>query len=487
MHHKLLIIGAGASGLMASIVAKASGVDAAILEGNDRIGKKILTTGDGRCNITNISTLTQLDRPPGGDEASSSAGVEEAQVLAGKFHGGQAGFALPVLEQFGIRQTMDFLYGLGLPLIPLKEGQMYPMSLQAGSVVDLFGLVLEERDIPVYLSTRVVDIIVSEASPRFTVVCQTNMENAGNVDYRKSAVNVVDTVGIKNNTNTAVSTDLTNTVDTADTILYTSDYLLLCAGGLAAAHTGSDGSGYRLAEKLGHTVIAPVPAIVQLKVRYPHLKALSGIKLQAKAYISVNGKLIRSERGEVHFAEYGLSGPAILQISREASYHLATGDQVTVTLDLMPDRTEEELVEFLDAHWGVFGHRTVTESWVGLLHKKLTPVLLKEAGIDKQPQLLCQDLPRRAKQVFYRLLKHWEFPVTDTNGFDHAQTTAGGVQTSELVEGTLESRLVPGLYLAGEVMDVDGDYGGYNLQWAWSSGYAAAAAIAKRISEGNME
>ncbi|GAA3403237.1 aminoacetone oxidase family FAD-binding enzyme [Paenibacillus hodogayensis] len=429
-HHKLFIIGAGAAGLMAAVTAKDLGIDTAILERNDRIGKKIVMTGDGRCNITNESTAT---------------GMDEVVALSRKFHGVQAGFPLPVLQQFGVRQTIDFFFALGLPLTRLKEGMMYPMSLQAASVLDIFQLALEDRDVPVYFNNKVVDVIVSTDHPRFTIICET---------------------------------------ETEEKVTYTSEYLFLCAGGLTAPNSGTDGSGYTLAQRLGHTLVDPVPAIVQLKLQYPHLKALSGIKLQGKAHIAVNGEVVRSESGEIHFAEYGLSGPPILQLSRKAAYHLAIGDSVTVTVDLMPGRTDEQLVEFLDTHWGIFGHRTIVDSFIGILHKKLVPVLLKEAGIDQQPHLLCQDLSWKTKKIFYRILKRWEFKVTDTNGFANAQTTAGGIGTTELIEGTLESKLVPGLYLAGEVMDVDGDFGGYNLQWAWSSGYAAAMALAKQISEG---
>jgi predicted Rossmann fold flavoprotein len=429
MHHTLLIIGAGAAGLMAAVTAKDQGIDTAILEGNDRIGKKILVTGDGRCNLTNTTT---------------AGGTDEAAALSAKFHGNTPGFPVKVLEQLGVRETMDFFYSLGLPLTHLKEGMMYPRSLQAASVTDIFQLALEEREIPVYYQHKAVDITASDGHPRFTVRCHT---------------------------------------ETEEQAVYTADFLLIATGGLTAPHTGADGSGYTLAERLGHTLVETAPAIVQLKVQYPHLKALSGIKLQGRAHILINGDIARSESGEIQFTEYGLSGPPILQLSREASVHLGRGDAVSVAVDLMPGRTEEEVVDFLDMHWGIFGHRTVADSFIGILHKKLTPVLLKEAGIDKQPNLLCQDLSWRAKAIFYRILKHWEFKVTDTNGYAHAQTTAGGIDTAELADGTLESKLVPGLYFAGEVMDVDGDFGGYNLQWAWSSGYAAARAVAESMKQ----
>ncbi|WP_340006101.1 aminoacetone oxidase family FAD-binding enzyme [Paenibacillus sp. FSL K6-0276] len=427
MHHKLFIIGAGAAGLMAAVTARDMGIDTAILESNDRIGKKILMTGDGRCNITNEST---------------ARGTDEAVALSRKYHSNQPGFPLAVLEQFGIRQTIDFFSFLGLPLTRLKDGLMYPMSLQAAAVLDIFQLALEDRNVPVYLKNKVLDVTVSTGHPRFTIKCQT---------------------------------------ETEEEVIYTSDYLLLSAGGLTGPNAGKEPPGYTLAERLGHTLVEPLPAIVQLKLQYPNMRALSSIKSQGQAHIIVNGKVVRSEQGEIAFTDYGITGPPILQLSRKAAFHLARGEQVKLSVDLMPGRTEKELVEFLERLWETFGHRTVVDSLVGIFNKKLVSVLLKETGLDQQPQLLCQDLSLKTKEKFYRILKRWEFKVTDTNGFTNAQVTAGGIDTTELIEGTLESKLVPGLYLAGEVMDVDGDFGGYNLQWAWSSGYAAAMAIAKQI------
>jgi hypothetical protein len=429
-HHELLIIGAGAAGIMAAVTARDQGIDTAIIESNDRIGKKILTTGNGRCNITNEST---------------AMGTDEAVALSHKYHSNQAGFPLHVLQQFGIRQTIDFFSSLGLPLISLEDGRMYPMSLQAASVPGVFRLALEDRNVPIYFKNKVLDVTVSTEHPRFTIKCQT---------------------------------------ETEEQVVYTSEYLFLCAGGLTAPKTGTDGSGYTLVQRLGHTLIEPVPGIVQLKLEYPHLKELSGIKFEGHAHIIVNSEVIRTEYGEILFTDYGISGPPILQLSRKAAYNLGRGESVTLSVELMPGRTEDEIVEFLETHWGIFGHRTVADSLIGIINKKLIPVLLKEAGIDQQLHLLCQDLSWKTKKIFYRIMKRWEFKVTDTNSFTNAQTTAGGIDTTELIEGTLESKLVPGLYLAGEVMDVDGDCGGYNLQWAWSSGYAAAMALADKRRAG---
>ncbi|MEK5394312.1 BaiN/RdsA family NAD(P)/FAD-dependent oxidoreductase [Paenibacillus sp. FSL K6-2859] len=425
-HHELFIIGGGAAGLMAAVTARDQGIDTAIIESNDRLGKKIITTGNGRCNITNQSTAT---------------GTDEAAALSHKYHSNQEGFPIHVLRQFGVRQTIEFFSSLGLPFVSLENGRMYPMSLQAASVPGVFKLALEDRNVPVYYKHKVLDIIVSEEHPRFTIKCQT---------------------------------------ETEELIEYTSEYLFLCTGGLTAPKTGTDGSGYTLVERLGHTMIHPVAGIVQLKLDYPYLKELSGIKFEGLGHIIVNNEVIRSEYGEILFTDYGISGPPILQLSRKAAYNLGRGESVTLSVDMMPERTEEEVIDFLETHWAIFGHRTVADAFIGIISKKLIPVLLKEAGIDQQVHLLCEDLSWKTKKIFYRLMKRWEFKVADTNSFTNAQTTAGGIDTTDLVEGTLESKIVPGLYLAGEVMDVDGDCGGYNLQWAWSSGHVAAMALAKR-------
>lgn len=412
---------------MAAVTASDFGIDAAILERNDRIGKKILTTGNGRCNITNKSTTSELD---------------EAAALLRKYHSNQPDFPFPVLKQFGVRQTIDFFNMLGLPLTNLEDGRMYPMSLQAGSVLDIFQLALEERSVPVYFHHKVLDISVSMEHPRFTMICQTENE---------------------------------------EQIVMTSDYLFLCTGGLTAPKTGTDGSGYTLVQQMGHTLIEPLPAIVQLKLDYPYLKALSGIKFEGMAHIIVDGQTIRSEYGEILFTDYGISGPPILQLSRVASYNLAQGKSVILSIDQMPDLSEDEVVDFLEMHWGTFGHRTVAESFIGVINKKLIPVLMKEAGINHQPSLLCQDMLWKTRKILHQIMKRWEFVVTGTNNFTFAQTTAGGIETTEINQGTLESKIVPGLYFAGEVMDVDGDCGGYNLQWAWSSGFAAAKGLADHI------
>lgn len=410
MKHEVIIIGGGPSGIIAALTSKNLGADVAIIESNNRIGKKLLTTGNGRCNISNNSI--SMDR----------------------YHSDNPSFFQTVLETFSLSDTVNFFEDLGLPLVTLEEGKMYPMSLQASSVIDILKTSLEEKEIPVYLDTKVIDI--KKCKDGFKLYTNTPNE-------------------------------------------YECKKLILCCGGKSAANTGSDGSGFSLSKKLGHSIINPIPALVQLKLNYSKLKALSGVKFDANVEIFVNNKSVKKEFGETLFTDYGISGPPILQLSRVASYALSKGKKVVLQVDLMPHLNAKELKDFLENHWGVFGYRSVHDSFIGILNKKIIPILLKECVLDNihKPSW---ELNWNEKENIYKLLKRWEFEVIDTNGFNNSQVTAGGVNTTELNPNTLESNLVPNLYFSGEILDVDGDCGGFNLQWAWASGVVSSKNASKK-------
>lgn len=403
MFHEIIIIGGGASGLIASITAKDMGKDIAILEGSGRIGQKILTTGNGRCNITNRN------------------------IISSRYHSKNPDFYNYVLDNFTVEDTTNFFYSLGLPLTTLEGDKMYPLSLQASSVLDVFRMALEDRNIPVYLNSKVKDI--KKTSKGFRII-------------------------------------------TTSEETYECNKLILCCGGKSAPNTGSDGSGFSLAKILKHSIVNPIPALVQLKLTYKHLKALSGVKFNGFSEILINKTPIKKEFGEILFTDYGISGPPILQLSRIASCALSEGKSVHITVDMMPDLSKKNLIEFLENHWGIFSYRSVLNSFIGLVNKKITPVLLKEASISNIHKP-CYELDWNEKQNIFNLLKNWTFEVYDTNSFKNSQVTAGGVNTDEINPITLESKLVKNLYFAGELMDVDGDCGGFNLQWAWSSGFIA--------------
>ncbi|MNM67952.1 hypothetical protein D3C81_794990 [compost metagenome] len=410
IHHNILVVGGGASGLMNAILLKDFGLDVAIVEGTDRVGKKILTTGNGRCNISN----NNIDYPFSG------------------YYSDTENFFIEALNKFSVEDTLNFFSFLGLPIVELEKGKLYPQSLQASSVVDIFRLALEDRKIPVYNSCKIKSI-----------------------HKRKKFI---------------LSTD------NADLSEFSCDKLILSCGGKSAEKTGSDGSGYKLAKELGHSIIKPLPAIVQLKLNYPSLKALSGIKFDALASILVDDIIIRSDFGEVLFTDYGISGPPILQLSHIASKSIENDKKVSVVVDLFPNKSKEDIENFIYGHFSMFSHRKVIDSLIGVLNKKLIPIFLKEAKINDLHKPVC-DLTWSEKSNIISLMKKWQFSCVGTNGFNNAQVTSGGINTSEVNSSTLESKIIDNLYFTGEILDVHGDCGGFNLQWAWSSAYTVATAL----------
>ncbi|WP_297435508.1 NAD(P)/FAD-dependent oxidoreductase [uncultured Clostridium sp.] len=413
IYHDLIIIGGGASGMMAAISAKDFGLDVAIIEGTDKIGRKILMTGNGRCNITNSTISHPFDT----------------------YHSENDKFYQNVLGNFSVEDTKAFFLNIGLPIIELQKGKCYPKSLQASSVVDILKLSIEERDIPVYTSFKV------------------NRISKSNEIFK-----------------------ITPTDESMEVI--TSSKVILACGGKSATVSGSDGSGYILSKQLGHKIIGQVAGIVQLKLEHHALKSMTGVKFDGYTEVVSNGKSLRKDFGEILFTNYGISGPPILQISRTASYAVSKGEDVRIVVDMMPDKTEKELELFLDEHFGMFSMRGIVDALIGVINKKLIITILKESGI-RDIHKPCCDLSWKEKKALVKTLKSWEFKCTDSNGFTAAQVTAGGVDTNDIDPVTLESKLVKGLFFCGEVMDVDGDCGGFNLQWAWSSGFAAALGSTK--------
>lgn len=409
----ILIIGGGASGLFASLVLKDNGKNVVVVEGQNRIGKKLLTTGNGRCNITN-----RRIKPP-----------------YTMYHSENPEIITKVLNQFGVDDTINLFNYYGLPIIELEKGKMYPMSLQASSVVDIFLLNLEERGIPVYLNSKVIDI---QKQQHYFLIETNNEENR----YFKCKK------------------------------------VLVACGGKTAPNTGSDGSLYTVLERLGHRFIPTLPTIVQLKLDYEHLKSISGVRFDCLASIYVNGVLMRQEFDEVLFTDYGISGPAIFLLSREASVSSNRNLPVTIELDLFSEFSDKELENFLINRFAVMTERTISNSLIGMVNKKLIPALLKDSGITDLHKS-CDKLTHKELKNLVKTMKHWRFKCTGTLGFNNAQAMIGGIDTKDINPDTLESKLVKGLYFAGEVIDVDGDCGGMNLQWAWSSGYVAAIHMSK--------
>ena len=412
IHHDLIIVGGGASGLFAAINAKDLGLDVAIIESNDRVGKKILTTGNGRCNISNNTISFPFFN----------------------YHSENSGFFTKALSSLSVEDTKNIFLSLGLPIIELKNGKLYPKSLQASSVVDILRLALEDRSIPLYTECKVKSI---HKDKKFKL-------STSNEDKK----------------------------------LFTCNKLILACGGKSAVKTGSDGTGYNLAKSLGHSIINTIPGIVQLKLNSPYLKSISGVKFDGFATLLVDDKPIRKELGEILFTDYGISGPPILQLSGHASKALLNNKKVEILVDMMPEEDYKEIENFIECHFGLLSHRPVIDSLIGVVNKKLIPTILKASNITNL-HMPCYELTWEDKKNLINILKSWKFTCVDTNGFNQAQVTIGGINTKEVNSDTLESKLVKNLYFSGEILDVDGDCGGFNLQWAWSSGYFVANNIAK--------
>ncbi len=396
------IIGGGASGLMAAIIAAQQGNTVTLLERQSRVGRKLLATGNGRCNLTNLN-LTLLN-----------------------YHGQGPDFARYALSVFDPKAALDFFSGLGLITVAEQSGKVYPLSDQAGSVLDVLRLAANELGVDTKTGFEVCSIV---------------KQNSG---FRVSSKN-----------------------DTIKT-----DKLIICCGGMAGGKLGGTNSGYELLKPMGHSTTELFPALVQIKTDNTYVKALKGIRADAETKLNKGGKTIASSSGELQFTEYGVSGPAIYEISRAASTE--RGGQ-TLILDLMRPLTLNQLEQSISARIKIMPGLKNEDLLTGILHNRLGRTVLRYAGYDlTEPisMLSTMDISKISAAV-----KHFTIPVIDTLGFEGAQVTAGGVKTSEFNSETLESLLVPGLYAAGEVLDIDGDCGGYNLQWAWASGHLAGQTL----------
>ncbi|MCF8010381.1 MAG: NAD(P)/FAD-dependent oxidoreductase [Clostridiales bacterium] len=405
---KVAVIGGGAAGLTAAIAARYNGAEVTVLEQKDRVGKKILATGNGRCNLSNID------------------------LSASHYNGKNPKFAFGALNRFDFSQTMELFERLGIAWKVEDGGKVYPMSDQASSVSDVMRYELEMLEVETRVETRVNAVIPQ--SRGFSV--QLN-----------------------------------------DGEYFNADRVIVTTGGKAAPNLGSNGSGYTLAEQLGHSIIEPFPALVQLKLKAGYLKQISGVKFVGEAEIWAAGKCRARAAGEILFTNYGISGPPILDLSRTAGEYLREGEKVSIRVNLINTMSPQELETFLLNRLQQQAHKSAFFSFVGFINKRLVPVVLKAAGVS--------DIYKKAGQItagernaILKILQDWCFEVTGTNSWTAAQVTAGGIDVKDINPKTMESKLVPGIFFAGEVLDIDGDCGGYNLQWAWSSGYVAGESAA---------
>ncbi len=391
------IIGGGASGMVAAIsAAENPNAQVVLMERQGRVGRKLMATGNGRCNLSNIY-------------ASECT-----------YHGNDPSFCRYALEKFGPKTTLSWFGDLGLYTVTEDSGRVYPYSDQANSVVDILRLNLAKPNISLYTDFEVQKIKVLERG---------------------------------------------FSVSSGDENVFC-DKLIIACGGLAGSKLGGTMSGYKLLGKLGHKSTRLRPALVQLKSNWKMLTGLKGVRTNCCASIYCDGQLFAQSMGELQFTDFGLSGPVIFEMSRDVCTVLGKWYCV---LDFLPDISNEDLFKRLEQRKAT--NLTAQELFTGILHNRLGRILVQSVGINLNLQ--CSELTSEDISALTSAAKGFEVNLTEPMGMDHAQVTAGGVLTEQFNPQTMESLLVAGLYACGEVLDIDGDCGGYNLQWAWSSGRLA--------------
>lgn len=400
---KIFVVGGGASGMIAALAARYKGADVTILERNSRVGKKILATGNGRCNYTNVNLNVKC------------------------YHGKNPDFIYGALSTFDVSKTIGFFEKLGIAPRVEEQGKVFPMSGQASSVLDVLLYELKQTGV--------------------NIIC-----NAFVKEIRKTSKGFW--------------------LELEDGRTFKADRVILACGGKAMPQSGSDGNGYDLARKLGHRIVDIFPALVQLKLEGNFFKQIDGVKFVGTAEVMSNGKTCAKDRGDILFANYGVSGPPILQISRKAGELIKRKKEAILKISIIDNMTQKELDGFLAKRFRNMPEKSLDFSLVGFINKRLIPVLLKQAGI-KDIKKPVRELSDADRQKISTILTDWRFKITGSKSWPSAQVTAGGVDTDQVDPFTMESALVKGLYFCGEILDIDGACGGFNLQWAWSSGFVA--------------
>lgn len=408
---KIAIIGGGASGLACAVeifktIKNEDEISVTIIEKLPRVGKKLLVTGNGRCNLTNMN--------------SANSGYR-----------GDTAFAEHALKYFTPEKNIEFFNSLGLYTREEDEGRVYPLSNQASSVLDSLRFECNRLGI--------------------SVAC----------DYRAVHLKIVD--------NGVMQKIVVNNRDRFD-------YVVVACGGKAAKVHGTDGDAYELLKMMGHKITPIAPALVSLNCD-EFTKALKGVRSVCRMDLIIDGEKAQENYGEVQFTDYGLSGIPIMQLSRYVS--MSPSNNIHINLDVTPDFTAEQIENYLFDR-REFRTGLCENVLIGLMNKQLCITLLKECGIAPNGKIFEMSDDEIIKLA--KICKCWKIKIKNSRSFDYAQVTAGGADCSQFNPETMESKLVENLFCCGEALDIDGDCGGYNLQWAWSSGRLAGRTIAERIN-----
>ncbi|MFA4996356.1 MAG: NAD(P)/FAD-dependent oxidoreductase [Patescibacteria group bacterium] len=404
--YDVAIIGAGAAGIMAALSASENSKSVILIEKNQIIGRKILATGNGRCNLTNQN------------------------VDASRFHGAEPSFIKNVLSQFDQVKTMRYFESLGLILKEEDNGRIFPRTNQASTIVEALGHELNRKKVTVRTNCLVKEI-------KHDSTWKIKTENGQEILAKK---------------------------------------LILTTGGKAAHQLGSSGDGLFWIEKIGHTVTPIYAALVPIETIESWPKDIQGLKIEGTANVVVNEKTVDQKHGDILFTHYGLSGPAIMGLSRTIA-PLLEKSKVMIKIDTIPEETNNSLDEKINKVFSINGVKSVKNALAGIVPTNLVLTILKNLSIN--PDKKAAEISRSDRQIIVETLKNLTLTVSKTRPLKEAQVTSGGILSSEIDSKTMKSRNIPDLYFAGEIVDVDGDSGGFNLQWAWSSGYVAGKSANK--------
>ncbi len=400
---KVAIIGGGASGLTAAFFASEK-CHVTLFEKQKKTGRKILISGNGRCNISNKI------------------------INSNRYHGHEKSFVNDVFKSFGADDTKKFFTSIGIPFVEEKDGRLFPASLQSSIVPKVFTYELAKRNVTINLHRRIDKIIKG-----------------------KTGFNLI----------------------TAGDEKHEFDSVILACGSCAHPASGGASSGYHLAESLGHKVYEPFPAILPINIPYKPLHRLQGIKQDCHIKVICEGKTITEAVDEILFTGYGISGPASLKISRKVNELILDKKSPEISINLFPDMNKDTLLALLNTLWLDKGKK-ISFSLLGILKERLPELILEMAKIDSERR--AGTLSEKEKLAIAETLLDMRLAPGEPRGFEEAVAAAGGVATSEINPLTMESRITKGIYITGELLDIDGDSGGYNLQFAWSTGAIAGMA-----------
>ncbi len=404
----IAIIGGGAAGCMAALTASRNGARVVLIEKNENIGRKLLVTGNSRCNLTNKT----LD--------------------PNRFHGENPGFVKDIFRQFDQNQTWQFFESLGVVLAEEDQGRIFPRTGQATTVVTALEQAIKSSGAVLKVKTLVKRV---EEKGSF----QVHLEHAWPV---------------------------------------TATRLILTTGGKAGHQFGSSGDGLFWAKNWGHRVTPLFAGLVPIETMETLVREVKGLRLEAQVQAVQDGKVVASHQGDVLFTEYGLSGPAVMGVARHVAPLLEKG-KVKIRVDLLQEYSAAELKGVLDKLFSLRSDKSCQECLAGLLPSNLAGVVLKVSKVDAGQK--AAKTTESAKKEIVKNIKKLEFAPKKMRPLKEAQVTVGGVDTREITS-QMQSKIISGLYLAGEIVDVDADSGGFNLQWAWSSGYVAGLEAAKSLA-----